>query len=257
MHRKTHLSYRLLLFATSDTALCGTTGTCRWYDWYDLCIFTSKALQTLTHCSETLWDTYAEQTMCDLSHFCDLCGIWDVNGHGTIYDLCKFLRYGLAFGTRVLKTCVPERAFWRILFSNNLWFIKFTRHDTSARLPGWSGFGFIIQPSKHDSGASTGSNGGWSHQEIVANPFSGGQKKDRQGSEGLKATINSPAFGTRVPQRAFCVLRFGLLSIRYMVLERYLFLYFFISFFIYLLYIQMYVCIYIYSYIILFRFAYT
>ena len=41
--------------------------------------------------------------------------------------VCRmFLRYVLAFGTRVLKTCVPERAFWRILFSNNLWFIKFT-----------------------------------------------------------------------------------------------------------------------------------
>ena len=131
------------------------------------------------------------------------------------------------------------------------------------RLPGWSGFWLIIQPSKHDSTlrvyetldpilivhfwgvflmalglgetsfsqmrlglkpifakktglrAPTGSNAGWSHQEIVktslwcSESFSGGQKKDRQGSEGLKTTINPPAFGTHIPERAFCVLRFG------------------------------------------------
>ena len=68
-----------------------------------------------------------------------------------VIPLSMFLRYILAFGTRVSKTCVPDRAFWRILFSKNLWFIKFTHHDTSARLPGWSGFWLIIQPSEHDS----------------------------------------------------------------------------------------------------------
>ena len=47
------------------------------------------------------------------------------------------------------------------------------------------------------------------HLCDVANPFSGGQKRDRRGSEGLKAIIHPPAFGTRVPERAFCVLRFG------------------------------------------------
>ena len=62
-----------------------------------------------------------------------------------------FLRYVLAFRTRVLKTCVPEPAFWRIFFSNNLWFIKFTHHEASARLPGCSCCWLIIQPSKHDS----------------------------------------------------------------------------------------------------------
>ena len=43
----------------------------------------------------------------------------------------------------------------------------------------------------------------------VANPFSAGQRKDRQGSEGSKATIKPPAFGTRVPECTFCALRFG------------------------------------------------
>ena len=62
--------------------------------------------------------------------------------------------------------------------------------------------------------APTDSNGGWGHWEIaykhlcdLANPFSGGQKKDRQGSDGLKAIINPLDF--RIPERAFCVLRFG------------------------------------------------
>lgn len=35
--------------------------------------------------------------------------------------LSMFLRYLLAFGTRVSKTCVPECAFWPILVSNNLY----------------------------------------------------------------------------------------------------------------------------------------
>ena len=65
--------------------------------------------------------------------------------------LSWFLRYVLAFRTHVLKTHVLEHAFWWILFSNNLWFIKFTHHDMLARLLGWSGFWFAIQPSKHNS----------------------------------------------------------------------------------------------------------
>ena len=67
------------------------------------------------------------------------------------YALSMFLQNILAFGKRVLETGVPERAFWRILFSNNLWFIKFFHHDTSARLPGWWGFWLTIQQSKHAS----------------------------------------------------------------------------------------------------------
>ena len=65
--------------------------------------------------------------------------------------LSWFLRYVLAFRTHVLKTHVLEHAFWWILFSNNLWFIKFTHHDMFSRLLGWSGFLFAIQPSKQNS----------------------------------------------------------------------------------------------------------
>ena len=39
--------------------------------------------------------------------------------------------------------------------------------------------------------------------------FAGSNKKDSDASGIHKATKNTPAFGTRVPERTFCVLRFG------------------------------------------------
>ena len=49
--------------------------------------------------------------------------------HPMVHHLSTFLRYGLAFGTRDLKTRVPERAFWVDSFSSDpklMYFLAWT-----------------------------------------------------------------------------------------------------------------------------------
>ena len=50
-------------------------------------------------------------------------------------NLSMFLRYGLAFGTRVLKTRVPERAFWVDPLSKNPKLMYFLGLDTETFFP--------------------------------------------------------------------------------------------------------------------------
>ena len=82
-----------------------------------------------------------------------------------------FLRYGLAFGTRVLKTHVPERAFWGDSFSNNPKLMYFLGLDTESFFPpNKTGFWELLWAQ----------NGGWSHQKVDlpnSGSFFGGSKK--------------------------------------------------------------------------------
>ena len=61
--------------------------------------------------------------------------MWYVQHKDQHVCLSMFLRYGLAFGTRVLKTRVPERAFWVDPFSNNPKLMYFLGLDTETFFP--------------------------------------------------------------------------------------------------------------------------
>ena len=77
--------------------------------------------------------------------------------HPMVHHLSTFLRYGLAFGTRDLKTRVPERAFWVDSFSSDPKLMYFLGLDTETFYPpNKKGFWEFLWAQ----------NGGWSHQKV-------------------------------------------------------------------------------------------
>jgi len=94
-----------------------------------------------------------------------------VYSYTSLWPYSIFLRYRLAFGTRVWKIGVPERAFWVDPFSNSPKLMYFLGMDTETFFPrNKKGFWELLWAQ----------NGGWSHQQLIfptPDPFLGEAKK--------------------------------------------------------------------------------
>ena len=115
-------------------------------------------------------------------------GAWNIDDiDGQLYSM--FVRYSWAFGTRVLKTRVPERAFWvNPFFSNDIKLTYFLGLDTETFfLPNKKGFWELLWAQ----------NGVWSHQKVDlpnSGSFFGWSKK----GSGLTRLVGQVSFPSRI-----------------------------------------------------------